>query len=634
MKQIRLLLVVHNHQPIGASHQRLEDTFWQCYQPFLDCFEEFESLRLSLHFSGGLLEWLGLHQLDYLAKLNHLVAAGRIEIVGGGFYDPILAWLAERDAVGQIRMTQAWVEERLGARPTGVWLAEQVWEPSLPRVLARAASTYTLVSARAFELGGYRRDPLLGYYITDAQGDSVAVFPIDERLSALLGDRSVARTMAQVGALAADPDGPARAVTCAVDGEGVDVDWFRELFHALSEQDVVELHPVGEFLDAAPSSGRVYLPSASRSKVFFSKFLVENPEANWMLQRAHRVSALLSRAMGGDKAVEMAGENPPDMLRSLWRATGYDAYVPPGMFSAELRHANYANLLRAEQAVEQRQRSRGDHLEHCWLDLDKDGHDEVEVTGQFITAYIKPASGGCLAELDYKTAHFNALNTLRPNIDGAGAFPRWSFVDHFLPEDATLEAFSTRAVEETLDVSQHAFRVVATDFSGTGEAGIIHLAGTLPYEPGWLELEKSYVFSRRAPALAVRYRITNISEHPAHVWFAAELNVNVVSDRGADNDALYLEIPNRRDPGIASQGELSEAGAIDFVSEILQVRLALRFDPALLWWHPLETFHEGGMKTFQGSCVTVGWKATLEPGERLQRTVRAAFSASAGSNPS
>ena len=49
------------------------------------------------------MEWLDAHHPEYLDRLARLVAAGRIEIIGGAFYEPILAMIPRRDRIGQIR---------------------------------------------------------------------------------------------------------------------------------------------------------------------------------------------------------------------------------------------------------------------------------------------------------------------------------------------------------------------------------------------------------------------------------------------------------------------------------------------------------------------------------------------------
>ena len=619
MKKIHLLVAVHNHQPIGAPHGRIDEAFYGFYLPFIDCFDQFPKLRLSLHYSGPLLEWLDSHQRDFLDRIGGLVGEGRVEVLGGPFYQPILAWLKHRDGVGQMRMAEHWIQSRLGTIPQGAYLAEQVWEPSLPHLLTQAGVQYTLVAARAFELGGYRSDPLFGYYVTESQGDVVSVFPVDPTLTELALSQSVKRLLEYICGHSAEDDLPMRALTLALPGERIDPQWLRQFFEALVASEEVEVHPVGEFRNAAPATGRVYLPSASVNEAFFSRVLVEHPETNWLLQRAHRVSDEVARAMGGDKAVEMAGGRAPEMLKNLWRGQCFDAYVPDGLYEPLIRHAAYEVLLRAEEAVEQTQRSRGDYLEHEWLDLDKDGHDEVEVTGQHFTAYIKPSHGGSLVELDYKTSHFNVLNTLRSAIDRRDANPRWSFVDHALAEDTTLETFATRSFD-TQGALDGPFRVVATDFTGGKEAGVIHLAATREIDDVWVEIEKSFIFSRRTPGLAVRYRFT--AHEDVDVWMATELNLNLLP-----NSTSYLDIPGRRDPAMDSTGELENASALDFVSPHLGFRVALRFDPSLMWWHPLETFFGEDQQACQGTCLTLSWKLALEAGQSVQRTVRMGFAA-------
>src|SRR5437762_11371216 len=55
-------------------------------------------------------------QPEYVDRLARLVAAGRIEIVGGPFYEPILTMIPSRDRVGQITAYSDWLQSRLGAK--------------------------------------------------------------------------------------------------------------------------------------------------------------------------------------------------------------------------------------------------------------------------------------------------------------------------------------------------------------------------------------------------------------------------------------------------------------------------------------------------------------------------------------
>ena len=133
---IRFCMVLHDHQPIGNFDGVFEQAYRNSYLRFLELFEDYTDLRLSLHTSGPLMEWLDLHHRDYVDRLAELAKAGRIEILGGAFYEPILTMIPSRDRVGQIVDYTRWLEERLGCQVRGMWVPERVWEPSLASVLS------------------------------------------------------------------------------------------------------------------------------------------------------------------------------------------------------------------------------------------------------------------------------------------------------------------------------------------------------------------------------------------------------------------------------------------------------------------------------------------------------------------
>ena len=74
-----------------------------------------------------MLEWLDAHHPDYLDRLASLVSAGRTEIVGGAFYEPILASIPRRDRVGQIAAYGRYLEKLFGQKVRGMWVPERVW---------------------------------------------------------------------------------------------------------------------------------------------------------------------------------------------------------------------------------------------------------------------------------------------------------------------------------------------------------------------------------------------------------------------------------------------------------------------------------------------------------------------------
>ena len=98
MNPLRLCLVLHNHQPVGNFGGVFEHAYQDSYLPFLDLFESYPAeLRISLHTSGPLMEWLDEHHGDYVDRLARLASAGRVEVIGGPFYEPVLTMIPSRD---------------------------------------------------------------------------------------------------------------------------------------------------------------------------------------------------------------------------------------------------------------------------------------------------------------------------------------------------------------------------------------------------------------------------------------------------------------------------------------------------------------------------------------------------------
>ena len=118
---VRLCLVIHNHQPVGNFDSVIEDAYQNSYLPFLNVFEEFEHLRLSLHTSGPLLDWLDENHTDYLDRIANLVDRGRIEIIGGPYYEPILTMIPSRDRIGQIESFTQRLTTRFNTDVQGMW---------------------------------------------------------------------------------------------------------------------------------------------------------------------------------------------------------------------------------------------------------------------------------------------------------------------------------------------------------------------------------------------------------------------------------------------------------------------------------------------------------------------------------
>src|SRR5215471_11312254 len=143
--RIRLVLALHDHQPIGNFDGVFEAAFQDSYWPFLDVLEKYPEIPVALHTSGSLLEWLVDRHPEYIDRIRLLADRGQIEIVGGPFYEPILATIPRRDRVGQIHAYTRYLEKLFGAQVRGMWVPERVWEQSFAGDVTQAGIEYTIL---------------------------------------------------------------------------------------------------------------------------------------------------------------------------------------------------------------------------------------------------------------------------------------------------------------------------------------------------------------------------------------------------------------------------------------------------------------------------------------------------------
>ena len=88
-KTLDFLLAVHNHQPVGNFRSVFEKAFQDCYRPFFEEFRKHIGLKLTVHFSGPLWEYMQAEERVCWNLIRELVDKGRVELLGGGFYEPV-----------------------------------------------------------------------------------------------------------------------------------------------------------------------------------------------------------------------------------------------------------------------------------------------------------------------------------------------------------------------------------------------------------------------------------------------------------------------------------------------------------------------------------------------------------------
>ena len=102
MSKVYFAFGIHNHQPVGNFDFVFEDAFNKSYLPFLQMLKKHPKIRIALHFTGILLGWIRDHHPELIDMVKKLVLRNQIEMMTGGYYEPILSIIPENDRVGQI----------------------------------------------------------------------------------------------------------------------------------------------------------------------------------------------------------------------------------------------------------------------------------------------------------------------------------------------------------------------------------------------------------------------------------------------------------------------------------------------------------------------------------------------------
>ncbi len=456
MKHINLIMGCHGHQPVGNFDFVFEEAYERSYKPFLDVLERFPAVQVTLHYTGPLWDWFLAHRPEFVERIARMAQAGQIEIMGGGYYEPLLCAIPERDARAQIVRMQQFCETHLGVRPRGMWLTERVWEPHMARILAQAGVEYAALDDAHFLCSGLRPEDLYGYYMTEEEGEAVKIFPIQEKLRYLIPFHQVSETIDYLKDLATEAGD--RCVVVHDDSEKFgswpftyesvyEEGWLEEFFQALTDNKEW-LHAVTyrTHLDAHPPVGRTYVTCASYQEMmawalptprqrelraaraalaeypdlnaqcapfmqggFWRNFLAKYPEANTMQKRMLRVSKRLDR-LRHLADTEAFQEAETHLHRGQCNCAYWHGQFG-GLYLNHLRTAIYQELIRAENALDLLEpRPQSITLES--VDFDGDGQAEQILENGLLGLFLAPHDGGTLFELDYKPLAFNLLNTL------------------------------------------------------------------------------------------------------------------------------------------------------------------------------------------------------------------------------
>ncbi len=444
----KLLFGIHCHQPVENFYNVVDEAVEKAYKPFFHTVSETD-FKFSVHFSGWLLEYIRIYHRDLFSLMRKCSDKGQIEFFSGGFYEPVLASIPSDDRRFQIEKLNRFIKEHFGQELSGLWLTERVWDDTIIKDLCDVGIKYVMVDDYHFISTGFKKEDLHGYFLTESEGKTLGIFPIDKTLRYITPFKPVDKVIEYLLSI---PDKKAGVIFD--DGEKFGIwpktywwvyekGWLKDFIDAIESSKDIDSFLYREFFFKEKPEGLAYLPTTSyyemgewalpadafeeieflREKLIsegleryferyvkggiWKNFFVKYPESN----RIHK--RFLDVSLNNRDIKSISSFLEPLMAAQcndvLWHGVFGGLYLP------NLRNNAYRFIIKAEKESE-RIKNIKPYTEV--KDITLDGYPDIKVSTENLITLISSREGGQIIELSLKDKEFNYQNVLTRRKEG------------------------------------------------------------------------------------------------------------------------------------------------------------------------------------------------------------------------
>lgn len=423
---MKILLVLHNHQPCDNFGWVFEDAYKKAYEPFIGLLEKYPRVKVAIHYSGSLLEWFEKHRPEFISRIKSLVKERRITLLTGGFYEPIFPVIPDRDKIGQINLLTDFIKNHFEYNPTGLWITERVWEENLSDIFLGLGLKYTIVDDFHLKQAGIPNENIHGYFELK---NGFKIFASSKLLRYMIPFAKINEIERYFKGLPKELENT--FFVFGDDGEKFGLwphmyewiyrkGWLRRFFDLLSDNSsVIKTVSFDEAFGLYKPNAQVHLPASSYSEMMewskgdFNNFFKFYPEANIMRNRMLEISKELEKVSSEAPTTSKQKILLDEAKKELYKAQSGCAYwhgVFGGLYLNHLRSGVYRHLINVQKILEEL--SNRNKIYFQTHDFDNDQSDEVKLGNSFIDLYIKPNRCGSIFELDDKRKSYNMVNII------------------------------------------------------------------------------------------------------------------------------------------------------------------------------------------------------------------------------
>ncbi|MBF0503422.1 MAG: DUF1925 domain-containing protein, partial [Candidatus Riflebacteria bacterium] len=430
MSPLDFALVLHAHQPCSNHESVISEVISLAYRPVLMKLFVTPELRLTLHLSGSLID--ALLQIDppLIELIRQMVERRQIELLGGAYHEALLPLIPSVDRREQLKTLAEHIRSTFNVFPRGAWLAERLWQPSLPADLHAAGVEFTVIDESGFLRIGFAEEELTHPFLTEDEGKRVILIPASRAGPYLLPFADVSSIRNAIVERARRFPGTLWTFADDLEKFGAwpgtaarvhDGGWLNDFFELLTDTSMpVRTVTLSEALFLHPAKGPAYLPTTSYPDFLraalppnrrhekdltghVGNFMVRYPEVNLLHKRMQAASA----------AVHSLPKPPRSILDLVWQSQTSCAYWHSWFGGAYFPHQRLAARAAASLAETQALSRKGDSLIRSDLiDYDMCGEDEALITCPHEWLLVKPRGGIAIAWEDRATG-FDRLGCMQ-----------------------------------------------------------------------------------------------------------------------------------------------------------------------------------------------------------------------------
>lgn len=670
-KNIQFIFGVHNHQPVGNFDEVFEEAYEKSYRPFIEIVEKHPRVAVSLHYSGSLLEWLMKRKPEFINTIKKLVRRGNIELISGGFYEPVLTAIPEKDRIGQIVKQNQFIRNHFGFEPQGLWLAERAWEPHLAGSIEQAGLNYTFIDEFNFMSTGIYESPLKGYYNTEEEGHTLGIFPLSYQLRHMIPYAEPEEIIDYLKTLLSDNSQD--VVSVIDDGEKLGLHagsyekvyekgWLDRFLTLLEETPFISTKTVKDYWKSFPPKGLIYLPTCSYFDMgrqslncdvrqdfekilnileeikmddlarpfvkggIWRNSLTKYPESNWLQKRMHQVSRkyyLLAAQYKRNDCLRKIRED-------LWKSTCNNAYwfnISGGLYLPHLRSALWTHLIRAEKEIDKRLYNQDNNsFLREESDIDRNGFVEIALSSHDLNAVFSSKYAGSLVEFDFRPANYNLCNTIarykefdcKPGDEEVcDTYPRHSLIERYFDFEINPRGLMDNAYQEASD-----FLNEPVDLRKDADSDTVVFA-----RKGWINWQRCSLkksIRMKENGFTTEYKISNIGFADISFLFGPEFNLAL--NVGTPEDRFFKSDKALQSSNLEDLLDEEEMKTFEIVNKAIGIEVVFSFDkPVRLLAYPIYTTlkrDSGKEKIFQSTTILPLWNVRIQPG----KTQRLSFS--------